>query len=90
MSCLSGCNDFPVITPKERCTVVLSGDEPHCRCVMYEWSSESIGIVGTPQNYPIDKCDKLTGYSPNDYTAIYNWEDSVRLWLNRREKQEDN
>lgn len=86
---LSGCDDFPVIEPKERCTIVLMDtiEESYCRCTLYGWSREEIGPIGDSSNYPINKCNKFTGYSPEDYTDIYLWQDSVRLWLIRQEKK---
>lgn len=86
---LSSCDTFPTITPKERCTIVLQEtiEESYCRCTLYGWSRESIGPIGDPANYPVEKCNKFTGYSPQDYTDIYLWQDRVRLWLIRNDKK---
>ena len=83
---LSGCDSFPVITPKERCLVDLSSEEPHCRCYLYEWNSDTIGKVGESYDKELMYCDKLIGYNSADTTAIYEWQNSIRLWLRRNKK----
>jgi len=86
---LSGCkDDFPQIQPKERCVVVLiekNGDnfKGYCRCHLYSWSITGIGRITESQNYALDKCDKIVGFNSADTVKIYEWEESIRLWLNR-------
>jgi len=86
---LSSCKDnFPQIQPKERCVVVLSEKNEdsfkgYCRCHMYSWSITGIGRITESQNYDLQKCNKLVGFSAEDSVKIYEWEESIRLWLNR-------
>lgn len=88
---LSSCkDDFPTIQPKERCVIVLTEKSEdsfkgYCRCHLYNWSSESIGRITESQNFPIDKCNKLVGFNPDNSTEIYNWQESIRLWLLRHQ-----
>lgn len=90
--CLSSCDDFPSITPKERCVIVLlpeipTMDESYCRCHLYQWSSENIGRISESVSHPINYCNKLIGFNADDSLAIYTWEESIRLWLLRHKKQ---
>lgn len=80
---LSSCkDDFPTIQPQERCVVVLS-DGGRCRCHMYSWSITGIGRITESTNKPLEYCDKLVGFKPESSVKIYEWEESIRLWLNR-------
>lgn len=80
---LSSCkDDFPTIQPQERCVVIL-GDNARCRCHLYSWSITGIGRITESVNKPIGHCDKLMGFSPESSVKIYEWEESIRRWLNR-------
>jgi hypothetical protein len=88
---LSSCNEFPTITPKERCVIVLlpeipTMEESYCRCHMYQWSSESIGRVSDSVDHPVNYCNKLIGFNADDSLSIYSWQNNIRLWLLRNKK----
>ena len=87
---LNSCDTFPTIGPKERCLVDLASEEPHCRCYLYQWNSDTIGKIGPAYDKEIMYCDKLIGYNPEDTTAIYEWKESIRLWLKRKGKTNGN
>ncbi len=81
-------NDFPTITPKERCVTVLMTNEDEtytgfCRCHLYEWTSSNIGRITESTDYELSKCNKLIGFNPDDSAAIYTWEEEIRMWLDR-------
>lgn len=82
---LSSCkDDFPIIKPQERCVVVLE-ESQYCRCHLYSWSKEGIGRISESVNNPIEYCNKLIGFSPESSLKIYEWQESIRLWLKRQE-----
>ena len=84
---LSSCNNFPTITPQERCVVVLESDiGQYCRCHMYQWNSDTIGRVGDSYDKDIMYCNKLIGFSPDATGEIYKFQESMRLWLKRKGK----
>lgn len=86
---LSSCKDgFPKISPKERCMVVIADrpEESYCRCHEYSWTQEGIGRTSESTNYEIQKCNKIIGFSPDDTVAIYNWQESIRLFLLRKNR----
>lgn len=94
--------NFPTIQPQERCFVVLEtqldqglpellDESPkmysgHCRCHMYEWTASHIGRITDSVNHDLSYCDKMGGFNPDSTGAIYNWQESIRLWLNRQSK----
>jgi hypothetical protein len=81
------CNDFPVITPQERCVVVLESDVgQYCRCHMYQWTEGNIGRITPSVDHEIMYCNKLIGFSPDSTGAIYLWQEKVRLWLIRNKR----
>ena len=85
---LMGCNEFPSIQPQERCFVILNTtlDDSHCRCHMYEWTKDHIGRITESENKPITYCDKMGGFKPDETGRIYEWQESIRLWINRQNK----
>ena len=93
---LSGCKDnFPSIKPQERCVIAFEQQievdgtkfySGFCRCHLYEWNLSRIGRIGESQNYEIEKCNKLIGFTPDTYEKVYTWWDSIRMWLARRSK----
>lgn len=101
---LASCKtEFPTISPKEKCYVVLDGrldqglaellkDSPplytgHCRCFLYEWAEQHIGRISDPVNYDLEKCDKMGGFAPKENAEIYSWQEEIRLWLIRMKKK---
>lgn len=90
---LSSCKDqFPAIKPQVRCVNVfleeriidgVQFNSGYCRCHLYEWTINHIGRVSESENYPMSKCNKLIGFEPDPYANVYNWWESIRLWLNR-------
>lgn len=93
---LVSCTDFPTILPQERCSTLLDTqnieihqDQPYykgvCQCQLYEWNSGHIGKIGKPSTKPLLYCDKNAGFSPDSTGVIYLWEESIRLWLNRKD-----
>jgi hypothetical protein len=93
MILISGCNEFPVITPQKRCVNVLleevvindiSYRSGYCRCHLYEWSRDRIGRIGDSTNFPMSKCDKLIGFEPDTYANVWTYWESIRLWLKRQ------
>lgn len=95
---LSSCTDFPTILPKERCFTLLDTEnievfknEPYyrgvCQCQLYEWNSGHIGKIGAPVTKPLLYCDKFAGFSPDSTVEIYTWQETIRLWLNRKNKK---
>lgn len=84
---LNGCNGFPTIQPQERCVAVLESDQgQYCRCHMYEWTSSHIGRIAESVDHDVMYCNKLIGFSPDSTGNIYTWQESIRLWLNRKQK----
>ena len=92
---LFGCDGFPTIKPQERCGLVLDqvvseGGEDyysgHCRCHLYSWSRDGIGRISESENKPLNYCDKMLGFKPKESAIIYEWQESVRLWLIRHDK----
>lgn len=94
---LVGCTDFPIILPQERCTTILDTEHSTtmngedyfkgvCQCQMYSWSRDFIGKIGKPTTRPLLYCDKNTGFNPASIGNIYVWQESIRLWLIRKEK----
>lgn len=92
---LTGCDDFPAIKPQERCGVVLEEKvndgqtdyySGHCRCHLYAWTRDGIGRITESTNKPLNYCDKLIGYGPKATGDIYQWQESIRLWLIRHER----
>jgi hypothetical protein len=92
---LASCNQFPTITPKERCFTLLDTESTTndgvdtyfkgvCQCQMYEWTKGHIGKIGEPTTKPLLYCDKFAGYSPDSTGKIYAWQESIRLFLNRQ------
>lgn len=84
---LSSCQEFPTIKPQERCVVVLMDtiDESYCRCHMYSWTGDGIGRITESINYELMKCNKLIGFNADSTLEIYTWQESIRLWLKRRQ-----
>lgn len=82
---LSSCDSFPTIPPKERCVVVLE-PEQYCRCHMYQWTSQGIGRITESTDHDIMYCNKLIGFNAADSISIYEWQESIRLWLLRHKK----
>jgi len=91
VSCKGG---FPTIAPQERCFTLFDkslivDDEQYlsgvCRCAMYEWTGSHIGRITEATSKPLVYCDKHAGFNPESTGAIYNLQESIRLWLNRRQ-----
>lgn len=88
ISCLSCQTNFPTIAPQERCVVVLESDQgQYCRCHMYKWDSSGIGRTSESVDHEVMYCNKLIGFSPDSTGAIYEWQESIRLYLNRQNKK---
>ena len=85
-------DDFPSIEPQLRCVVILTeksdnGFNGYCRCHLYQWGSGGIGRISESTNYPIEKCDRLVGFSAESNSIIYTWQESIRLWLKRHQEK---
>lgn len=93
---LSSCTylktEIPKIAPQQRCVAVfidkkLIENNPYftgyCRCHLYEWNDVHIGRITESVDYPLDKCDKLIGFEPDSYAAVWSWWENLRLWSNR-------
>jgi hypothetical protein len=87
-----------VINPQLRCVNVFLDEKiidgvnyysGYCRCHMYEWAPDRIGRVGDSTDYQITKCNKLIGFEPDTYGNIYNWWESIRLWLKRKQGKQN-
>jgi hypothetical protein len=55
----------------ERCAITLEGN--YCRCHMYQISKEYTGIIGESVNHPLEYCDKMVGFRPDEYGKLSIW-----------------
>lgn len=85
MITISSCN-FPTIDPIERC--VLSIDYQKCRCHLYEISIDNVGRVSDSVDYPLEYCENLIGFRPDNWEYVYLWIKEVWIWVkdNKRSK----
>jgi len=85
---LSGCQ-APEIRDRERCLIVLRKDNitPRCRCHQYHIGRDKVGKVGDSYNKPLEYCDRLVGFRPDEWALLYT--DIVELmeWVNDKADQ---
>ena len=91
-SCASLKTEMPKIAPQQRCIVVFTSKQyidgidyrtGYCRCHLYEWDESHIGRITESVDYSLDRCDKLIGFEPDSYAAVWSWWENLRLWSNR-------
>ena len=64
MSCRSS---FPA-TNVERC--VINVELYKCRCHKYEINSEYVGRIGESYDKPVEYCNTLVGFTPENWTEL--------------------
>jgi hypothetical protein len=85
----SGCQTIPeklVVTQKfidlELVTVngeiLVDPDLSFCLVREYEFSPDRIAPIEKFQKFPLAECNKVNGYSPRDYTAVWEYLDAIR------------
>ena len=91
---LSSCrSNPPAIKDSERCVTVMevvsvneAGEElitGHCRCGAYRFSIDGIGWIDPDKNYnkPLSYCNKMVGWTPDQWKNLYTDFENLRLWL---------
>jgi len=73
--CLSACNSIPTIEVTQK-----KYDVDLNRCVkrQYVFSAEFIGGKGNSVEIPVDQCDELIGYTPDEYIKVFQWQEDRR------------
>jgi hypothetical protein len=84
LSFLSGCQTPKPITVTQ-CSAWLQDDA--CFCRDYKYSAEYIGPVGNEEEHPIEACDKLVGFSPDDYLEVTTYHEAVRKLIKKYSKK---
>lgn len=90
-SLLCGCYQAPTVRDTKQCFTyfgvntdgTVNLDESYCGCRAYRFSEEYIGIVPNtkPWKEPLLSCQKLVGWTPDEYEVVSNYWGEVRLWI---------
>ena len=97
-TCLSACRTPPKYFIGTQCSPVYSyedlagvtyinAESSKCFCRQYRVSPEFIGPTSESKNYPIEKCNKIIGYSPKEYVELNNLMEYVRVNINTSDKK---
>ena len=79
---LNSCG-FPQIKPPlERC--VVSFEYQKCRCHLYEISKNNIGRISDSIDHPIEYCENLIGFRPDEWSRLAVWFHQVFAWLHQQ------
>lgn len=73
--CLNGCGSIPTLNVSQR---IYDFKNHRCLERNYQYSAEYIGPRGATIEVPIEKCDLLIGYDPDNYVKVYEWIDGRR------------
>ena len=57
-----------------------------CNCRGYKVSRDYIGKTTDSKPMPISKCNLINGYSPKEYSALYNLMELVRSQINNSDE----
>lgn len=55
-----------------------------CRCREYRHSMDYIGSVSESENLPLESCDLIIGYPPEDYGDVAQWKEEVRQRFSKK------
>jgi hypothetical protein len=94
---LSGCQSLPkevTVTQRfidlEMVTVngelMIDPDLSFCLIREYTYSVDYIGPKSKFQKFPLSECNKVNGYSPRDYTDVYEYMEAVRQEIQEHEQ----
>lgn len=95
---ISACTNFPATPDSPQCSPVMkilhgtdyiSIKESYCLCRVYHFGVDYVGPVPGLEAYrePIESCNKLIGWTPEEYAKKANFWEEVRKEIKKRLKK---
>jgi len=92
---LAGCADMPTTPDGPQCSPVfyysedekfISTEKSYCICRVYRFSLDYIGPVTSIEAWkePIQACDRLVGWTPEEYSKKASYWENVRQYIKDR------
>lgn len=98
---LAGCAGAPETNDGPQCSPVfkysednkfISVEESYCVCRLYHFGLDYVGPVKNTDSWvePIQSCDRLVGWQPNEYSKKASYWEAVRAYIKQRQDNGSN